>query len=304
MATLRDIRRRITSVKSTQQITRAMKLVAAAKLRRAQERILEARPYSYKMGEVLSDLALRSPRELHPLLVTREAGQNEDSRDGRSRRKMLVIISGDRGLCGAFNSNIMRRSVDFLRGYRDDPEIALTLIVVGRKVRDFYRRRGQYTLRSEYANFFDKLAYSHAAQIAQDLIRSYVEEDADEVHLLYNEFKSVATQRVVVEQLLPIQPSPVPPDASVVEFLFEPSPADILERLLPKHVEVQVYRALMESLAAEYGARMTAMDNATRNASEMIDLLTIQFNKARQERITKELLEIVGGAEALRQARG
>ncbi len=299
MATLRDIRRRITSVKSTQQITRAMKLVAAAKLRRAQERILEARPYSYKMGEVLSDLALRSPRELHPLLATREIRENETG-----SRKMLLVISGDRGLCGAFNSNIIRRSMDFLRGYQADPEITLTLMVVGRKVRDYYRRRGQYTVRSEYANFFDKLAYSHAAQIAQDLIRSYVEEEVDEVHLLYNEFKSVATQRVVVEQLLPIQPSPVPPDAAVVEFLFEPSAADILERLLPKHVEVQVYRALMESLAAEYGARMTAMENATRNASEMIDLLTIQFNKARQERITKELLEIVGGAEALRQARG
>jgi F-type H+-transporting ATPase subunit gamma len=323
MATLRDIRRRINSVKSTQQITRAMKLVAAAKLRRAQERILEARPYSYKMGEVLSDLALRSPRELHPLLAERQVGGNGQTREVGThdttaethrpgmgtdevptRRKMLVMISGDRGLCGAFNSNIIRRSVDFLRGYQDDPEIALTLIVVGRKVRDYYRRRGQYTLRSEYANFFDKLAYSHAAQIAQDLIRAYVEEEADEVHLLYNEFKSVATQRVVVEQLLPIQPSPVPPDASIVEFLVEPSPHAILERLLPKHVEVQVYRALMESLAAEYGARMTAMDNATRNASEMIDLLTIQFNKARQERITKELLEIVGGAEALRQARG
>ncbi|HSC71321.1 MAG TPA: ATP synthase F1 subunit gamma [Candidatus Methylomirabilis sp.] len=323
MATLRDIRRRINSVKSTQQITRAMKLVAAAKLRRAQERILEARPYSYKMGEVLSDLALRSPRELHPLLAERQAGGNGHTRDVAThgtavethrpgvgtddevtRRKMLVIISGDRGLCGAFNSNIIRRSVDFLRGYQDDPEIALTLIVVGRKIRDYYRRRGQYTLRSEYANFFDKLAYSHAAQIGQDLIRAYVEEEVDEVHLLYNEFKSVATQRVVVEQLLPIQPSPVPPDASIVEFLFEPSPDAILERLLPKHVEVQVYRALMESLAAEYGARMTAMENATRNASEMIDLLTIQFNKARQERITKELLEIVGGAEALRQARG
>jgi F-type H+-transporting ATPase subunit gamma len=217
---------------------------------------------------------------------------------------MLLMISGDRGLCGAFNSNIIRRSVDFLRGYQADPEITLTLMVVGRKVRDYYRRRGQYTVRSEYVNFFDKLAYSHAAQIAQDLSRSYVEEEVDAVHLLYNEFKSVATQRVVVEQLLPIQPSPVPPDAAAVEFLFEPSPGDVLERLLPKHVEVQVYRALMESLAAEYGARMTAMENATRNASEMIDLLTIQFNKARQERITKELLEIVGGAEALRQARG
>ncbi len=323
MATLRDIRRRITSVKSTQQITRAMKLVAAAKLRRAQERILEARPYAYKMGEVLSDLALRSPRELHPLLAERQAGGNGHPREAGThgtpgeihhrgvgahevaiRRKMLVVISGDRGLCGAFNSNIIRRSIDFLRGYQDDPEIVLTLIVVGRKVRDFYRRRGQYTVRSEYVNFFDKLAYSHAAQIGQDLIRAYVEQDVDEMHLVYNEFKSITTQRVVVEQLLPIQPSPVPPDASVVEFLFEPSPDAVLERLLPKHVEVQVYRALMESLAAEYGARMTAMENATKNASEMIDLLTLQFNKARQERITKELLEIVGGAEALKQARG
>jgi F-type H+-transporting ATPase subunit gamma len=299
MATLRDIRRRITSVKSTQQITRAMKLVAAAKLRRAQERILEARPYSYKMGEVLSDLALRSPRELHPLLVTREPRENETG-----SRKMLMVISGDRGLCGAFNSNIIRRSVDFLRGYEADPEITLTLMVVGRKVRDYYRRRGQYTVRSEYVNFFDKLAYSHAAQIAQDLIRPYVEEEVDAVHLLYNEFKSVATQRVVVEQLLPIRPAEPPEDVPPIEFEFEPSPDAVLASLLPRHVEVAIYHALMESLAAEYGARMTAMDNATRNASEMIDLLTIQFNKARQERITKELLEIVGGAEALRQAGG
>src|SRR5574337_1187766 len=216
MATLRDIRRRITSVKSTQQITRAMKLVAAAKLRRAQERILEARPYAYKMGEVLADLALRTPGGMHPLLEKREAGDS-----GVGNRKMLVVISGDRGLCGAFNSNIIRRSVEFLRAYQDGPEIGLTLIVVGRKVRDFYRRRGQYALRSEYVNFFDRLAYSHAAQIGQDLVQAYVGEEVDEVHLVYNEFKSVATQRVVVEQLLPIQPQEVPEDATVVEFLFE-----------------------------------------------------------------------------------
>jgi F-type H+-transporting ATPase subunit gamma len=300
MATLRDIRRRINSVKSTQQITRAMKLVAAAKLRRAQERILEARPYSYKMGEVLADLVLRSPRELHPLLTKRGGGTNGATRDGNPDRKMLVIISGDRGLCGAFNSNIIRRSMEFLRGYQGDPEISLTLIVVGRKARDFYRRRGQYSVRSEYANFFDKLAYSHAAQIGQDLVRAYVGKEADEVHLVYNEFKSVATQRVVVEQLLPIQPAPVPEGASIVEFEFEPSPSVVLDRLLPKHVEVQVYRALMESLAAEYGARMTAMENATKNASEMIDKLTLIYNKARQAAITKELIEIVSGAEALK----
>jgi len=297
MPTLRDIRRRITSVKSTQQITRAMKLVAAAKLRRAQERILEARPYARKMQDVLSDLALRSPRKLHPLLAI-HAG--EDGVVGG--RKLLVVVSSDRGLCGAFNSNIIRRSLDFLRSYQDDPDITLTLVVVGRKVRDFYRRREQYAIRSEYANFFDRLAYNHAAQIGQDLIRAYVEEQANEVHLVYNEFKSAVSQRVVVEQLLPIQPAPVSPDGEVTEFLFEPSPAVLLERLLPKHIEVQIYRALMESLASEYGARMTSMENATRNAAELIDVLTIQFNKARQERITKELLEIVGGAEALRQS--
>jgi F-type H+-transporting ATPase subunit gamma len=299
MPTLRDIRRRITSVKSTQQITRAMKLVAAAKLRRAQERILEARPYARKMQEVLSDLALRSPRELHPLLAT-HAGEDGVAGGG----KLLVVVSSDRGLCGAFNSNIIRRSLDFLRSYQDDSDITLTLVVVGRKVRDFYRRRGQYAIRSEYANFFDRLAYSHAAQIGRDLIRAYVEEQANEVHLVYNEFKSAVSQRVVAEQLLPIQAAPVAEDGEATEFLFEPSPAVLLERLLPKHIEVQVYRALMESLASEYGARMTAMENATHNAAELIDVLTIQFNKARQERITKELLEIVGGAEALRQAGG
>ena len=222
MATLRDIRRRITSVKSTQQITRAMKLVAAAKLRRAQERILEARPYSYKMGEVLADLALRAPRELHPLLAKHGDAGDEATGEAGPNRKMLVVISGDRGLCGAFNSNIIRRSLDFLRTHRDDPETSLTLIVVGRKVRDFYRRRGEYSVQSEYAHFFDKLAYSHAAQIAQDFTRAYLTEAVDEVHLVYNEFKSVASQRVVVERLLPIRPATPPEGRPMVEFEFEP----------------------------------------------------------------------------------
>jgi F-type H+-transporting ATPase subunit gamma len=299
MATLRDIKRRIASVKSTQQITRAMKLVAAAKLRRAQERILAARPYCRSMGEVVSGLVLRSPRALHPLLRERV-----DERDlTATTRKLLLVISGDRGLCGAFNSNIIRRSMDLLRAEQDNPDVSLALIVVGRKVRDFYRRRGNVTVRSEYVNFFDKLAYAHAAQIGQEVAAAYAGGDVDEVQLVYNEFRSAASQRVAVETLLPIPSADEPVEASGVEFLFEPSPAAVLETLLPKHVEVQVYRALMESAAAEYGARMTAMENATRNASEMIDLLTIHFNKARQERITRELLEIVGGAEALRQAR-
>jgi F-type H+-transporting ATPase subunit gamma len=299
MPTLRDIKRRITSVKSTQQITRAMKLVAAAKLRRAQERIVEARPYCRSLGNVVSDLVLRAPRALHPLL--RERGEDADPLT--PTRKLILVISGDRGLCGAFNSNIIRRSLELVRAGEGDQDVSLALIVVGRKVRDFYRRRGQVTVRSEYVNFFDKLAYAHAAQIGQEVAAAFSGSEVDEVQLVYNEFRSAASQRVVVETLLPIPSADEPGETSGIEFLFEPSPAAVLEALLPKHVEVQVYRALMESAAAEYGARMTAMENATKNASEMIDLLTIHFNKARQERITRELLEIVGGAEALRQAR-
>ena len=298
MPTLRDIKRRIASVKSTQQITRAMKLVAAARLRRAQERLVEARPYCRAMGEIVSDLALRSPRGLHPLLRA-PLTNGEDA----TTRKLLLVISGDRGLCGAFNSNIIRRSLDLLRAEQGNPDLSLSLVVVGRKVRDFYRRSGQVTVRSEYAHLFDKLAFSHAAQIGQDVAAAYVGGEVDEVRLVYNEFRSAASQRVVVETLLPIHTAAGSGEGTAGEYLFEPSPAAILEALLPRHVEVQVYHALMESLAAEYGARMTAMENATKNASEMIDLLTIQFNKARQERITKELLEIVSGAEALRQAR-
>ncbi|RPI08090.1 MAG: ATP synthase F1 subunit gamma [Zetaproteobacteria bacterium] len=295
MPTLRDIKRRIASVKSTQQITRAMKLVAAAKLRRAQERIVEARPYCRTLGEMVSDLALRSPREMHPLL--RESAMAAE--DGPTR-KLLLVITGDRGLCGAFNSAILRRSLELLRAEQDDPDVSLALIVIGRKARDFYRRRGQVSVRSEYANFFDKLAFSHAAQIGQEVAAAFAADEVDRVQLVYNEFRSAASQRVAVETLLPIQSGAGSEETAGVEYLFEPSPQAILADLLPRHIETQVYRALMESLAAEYGARMTAMDNATKNAAEMIDLLTIQFNKARQERITKELLEIVSGAEALR----
>ena len=287
MATLRDIRRRIRAVQSTQKITRAMKLVAAAKLRRAQERILEARPYAHKMADLLGNLALRTAPERHPLLARREGG-----------RRQIVIITADKGLCGAFNTNVIRRSLEFIR---QSEEAGLTLVVVGRKARDHYRRRA-WTVKSEMLGFFDRLAYSHAAELSTRLIQDYLTEETDEIHLIYNEFRSVSVQRVVREQLLPITPAAVPADAAVVDYLYEPSADAILAALLPRHVTTQVYRALMESLAAEYGARMTAMEAATKNASEMIDLLTIQYNKARQERITKELLDIVGGAEALRQS--
>ena len=285
MATLRDIRRRIRSVESTQKITRAMKLVAASKLRRAQERIVAARPYAVKMSELMANLVVRAEAERHALLARRAGG-----------RQRLVVITADKGLCGAFNSNILRASLHFLRAAGDAD---LTLIVVGKKARDFYRRR-QWTVKSEMLGFFDRLAYSHAQELAGQLMAAYLSEEVDEVHLMYNEFRSVAVQRVTREQLLPIEPGTGA--AATADYLYEPSPDAILASLLPRHVTTQVFRALMESVAGEYGARMTAMEAATKNAKEMIDVLTIQYNKARQERITKELLDIVGGAEALRQA--
>ena len=287
MATLRDIRRRIRSVQSTQKITRAMKLVAAAKLRRAQERILEARPYATKMSDLLANLALRVSPEQHPLLARRAP-----------RQRLLVIITADKGLCGAFNSNILRASLEIVR---QSGESAVTLVVVGRKARDQYRRR-EFTIKAEMVGFFDRLAYAHAQELSTGIIEAYAGGEVDEVRLIYNEFRSVAVQRVVRVQLLPIEAETAAAENPAADYLYEPSPDAILAALLPKHVTTQVYRALMESLAGEYGARMTAMEAATKNAQEMIELLTIQYNKARQERITKELLDIVGGAEALRQA--
>src|SRR5881628_2474114 len=282
MATLRDIRRRIRSVESTQKITRAMKLVAAAKLRRAQERIVAARPYAGKMAELLGNLvssAAAGDEAPHPLLVQR-AGP----------RRQVVIITADRGLAGAFNANIVRRALDFIR-QSSAPDV--TLVVVGRKGRDFFRRRG-FTIKRDMLGFWDRLA--------DFLMQQYLGAEVDEVHLIYNEFRSVAVQRPVREQLLPIPRAEAGEErASTVDYLYEPGSDAILGDLLPRHVRTQVFRALMESLAGEYGARMTAMEAATKNAKEMIEVLTIQYNKARQEKITKELLDIVGGAEALTQ---
>jgi len=291
MATLRDIQRRIKSVQSTQKITKAMKLVAASKFRRAQERILEARPYAKKMNELLGSLVERAGDITHPLLARRDTG-----------RKRLVIVTADKGLCGAFNSNILRESLRFLRGA---DEASVTLVVVGKKARDFYRRR-HFAVKSELLGFWDRLAYSHAQEIANGVMRDYLAEEVDEVQLMYNEFRSVAVQRPVRQQLLPIQADAESDDKDDAgpseEYIYEPGPESILASLLPRHVTTQVYRALMESAAGEYGARMTAMESASKNAREMINVLTIQYNKARQERITKELLDIVGGAEALRQS--
>jgi F-type H+-transporting ATPase subunit gamma len=291
MATLRDIQRRIRSVQSTQKITRAMKLVAAAKLRRAQERIVSARPYANKMAELLGNLVSASKGEgaPHPLLEQREGP-----------RRQIVIVTADRGLAGAFNSNILRRANELIR---ESSVAEVTLVVIGRKARDFFRRRA-YTIKRDMVGFWDRLAYTHASELADYFMQQYLDNEVDEVFLLYNEFRSVAVQRPVRVQLLPIprvETGAGEGTTEQVDYIYEPSAAAILGDLLPRHVRMQVYRALMESAAGEHGARMTAMEAATKNAKDIIGILSIQYNKARQEKITKELLDIVGGAEALKQ---
>ena len=289
MPALIDIRRRIRSVKNTQQITKAMKMVSAAKLRRAQEAMFAARPYARKMMDVLQSVAARSEGQGHPLLEPREGD-----------RTLLVVVTADKGLCGGFNANIIRAAVKFLEE-RDTETVALD--VLGRRGRDFFKRR-RWKIRSEHVGVFQALRYPVAQALARELIDEFTSGRVDQVYLLYNEFKSVIQQRIVVERLLPIgtietQPiaeKPRPAAEPVMDYLYEPAPGVIFESLLPKHVEVQVWRALLESAAAEHGARMAAMDAATRNAGEMIDRLTLYMNKVRQAAITKEIIEVVSGA--------
>ena len=287
MIGLKALRRRIVSIKSTQQITRAMKMVAAARLRRAQERIIEARPYADKMREVLQSLSLRTAPEAHPLLIRREM-----------KRVELLAITTDRGLCGSFNQNVLRRVERFVRENQSSyAEITLTL--VGRKGLDYFRRR-QFSIVRDYVGQFRDIDYQVAAAVGKDVVEDYTSEVVDGVFLVYNEFRSPLVQRVVMRDLLPIEPLKVESDYYPVEYIYEPSAEAILSELLPRYVEAQIYRALLESAAGEHGARMTAMDAATENAEEMIEKLTLMYNKARQSAITTEMLEIVGGAEALR----
>jgi F-type H+-transporting ATPase subunit gamma len=278
-----DIRRRIRSVKSTQQITKAMKMVSAAKLRRAQEAMFAARPYARKMMEVLNSMASRATPDAHPLL--QERGHE---------KVLLVVITADKGLCGAFNANIIRTATRFLADRKEgDVELAL----VGRKSRDFFRRRA-VKVRSERVGAFQALRYQTARELARELMEAFTGGEADQVFLVYNEFKSVIQQRIVVDQLLPIERHALRAQEPSLDYLYEPEPAGIFATILPKHVEVQVWRALLESQAAEHGARMTSMDAATNNASEMIDRLTLHMNKVRQAAITKEIIEVVSGAGA------
>ena len=284
MPSLLDIRRRIRSVKNTQQLTKALKTVSAAKLRRAQERVFSARPYAAQLKSVLSNLASRIENVSHPLLEVRP-----------ENRILVVVVTVDRGLCGAFNSNIIKAAQNFISEHRHRQ---LTLNCVGRKGRDFFRK-GSLPLAHESVNIFARLDYSHAKQISATLMEEFSNKEVDAVYLVYNEFKSVIQQRIVVEQLLPIQKLAASEEASLIGYIYEQPANEIFSSLIPKHVEVQVYRALLESAAAEYGARMTAMDAATNNAVDLIDSLTLTMNRARQAGITREIIEIVGGAAAL-----
>ena len=292
MPNLIDIRRRIRSVKSTQQITKAMKMVAASKLRRSQERVIAARPYAATLGATLASVTGRvPPREdgapAHPLLAQRE-----------EKKVVLVVVTGDKGLCGAFNTNVNRAAGAFVRE-KKKAGVEVSLVTLGRKGTDFWKRRTVPILEAR-PGLFQRFGYDTAAEVARSLAARFTQGEVDAVYVVFNEFKSVISQIVGVKRLLPIELTELGANEGGTDYIFEPGPDVILGRLLPRHVEFQLFRALLESNAAENAARMTAMESATKNASEMIDSLTLTYNRARQAKITKELIEIVSGAEALK----
>jgi|SRR5687768_8869515 len=287
MPSLIDLRRRIRAVKSTQQITKAMKMIAASRLKRAQDRIVAARPFAQRMQSVLNGLVSRVDQDTHPLLRIP---------DEVTGRPLLIVITADRGLCGSFNSNVIKAAGQFIVSEGRGREIALGL--VGRKGRDFFRRRG-FDVRYEQVGIFQRLSFNDAAELANVAIEEFSAGTASSVDLVYNEFKSVMTQRIVVERLLPIpRLAGEAAGGPTVDYLYEPAAEEIFKELLPRHIQVQVYRALLESNAAFYAAQMTAMDAATRNSAEMIEDLTLYMNKVRQAAITREIIEVVSGAAA------
>ena len=286
MPSLIDLRRRIRAVKSTQQITKAMKMIAASRLKRAQDRVIAARPFAQRMMNVLNGLVANVDPESHPLLrMPSEQG-----------RVLLIVITADRGLCGSFNTNVTKAAGQFIVNEGRGREVALGL--VGRKGRDFFKRRG-FDVRYEATGIFQRLTFAHAAEIADTAIEAFTSGEVTSVYLVYNEFKSVMAQRLVVERLLPIpRLEPAKNAGPSIDYLYEPSAEEIFEDLLPRHVQVQVYRALLESNAAFFAAKMTAMDAAIRNSAEMIEDLTLYMNKVRQAAITREIIEVVSGASA------
>jgi len=293
MPSLIDLRRRIRAVKSTQQITKAMKMIAASRLKRAQDRVVAARPFAQRMLKVLNGLVSRVDQDAHPLLRVPPQG---------SGRPLLLVITADRGLCGSFNSNVIKAAGQFILNETPGRDIALGL--VGRKGRDFFRRRG-FDVRYETVGIFQKMTFADAIDIADAAIEDFTSGAASSVYLVYNEFKSVMTQRIVVERLLPIprlegDAAPQERDGAgpTVDYLYEPAAEEIFRDLLPRHVQIQVYRALLESNAAFFAAQMTAMDAASRNSTDMIENLTLYMNKVRQAAITREIIEVVSGAAA------
>ena len=297
MASLRDIRKRIRSVKNTRQITKAMKMVSAAKLRKAQDAIIAARPYAQMLDQIISDLATRSGGEelAHPLLTARPV-----------RKIEVLLLTSDRGLAGGFNSNVIRRASRFLY---ENSGVEIEVSTVGRKGNDFFRQRGQ-KMRKDFGHLSQKPDYVQAAQVAEEMSARFIRGEVDAVYVIYNEFLSAINQKVTVSQLLPLQTltaggattAPEAPAATtaLVDFKYEPGRQDVLDRLVPQAVSIKLYRALLESVASEHGARMSAMENATSNASDMIASLSLTYNRTRQAVITKELMEIVSGAEALK----
>jgi F-type H+-transporting ATPase subunit gamma len=285
MAGLKAIKRRIVSVKNTRKITRAMKMVAAARLRRAQQRITDLRPYAIQTAELIARVASSvEDQAAHPLLARRP-----------EKKVLIVVLTSDRGLAGGFNANINRRAFALWKQLESEGK-EVGFAIIGRKAGEYFKRRNARIART-FTGIFENLTSVNAGEIGRAIGGHYVSGDLDAAYLVYNEFKSAVTQIVTVEPLLPITPSDPPADR---EYIYEPNRAALLDRLLPMYLEVQTFRALLESVASEHGARMTAMDNATRNASDMIDRLTLQYNRARQAAITKELMEIIGGAEALK----
>ncbi len=290
MATLKEVRKRISSVKSTQKITRAMKMVSAAKLRRAQDNIVAARPFAAGLQEIVAQIAANAGPEPHPFMVKRPV-----------RNPVIVVLTSDRGLCGGFNSNACRtaqrsiadgvatKSID---GYR--------LTIVGRKGRDYFSRRS-LEISSTFAGVTNQTAGDRAHEIALAVSAQFLDGTVDGVHLVYNEFRSAVSQQIVTEQLLPIEAAHIQDDENPpADFACEPGMTEILTTLLPQYLQSRIHRALLESIASEFGARMTAMENATKNAKDMIERLSLAYNRARQAAITKELMEIVSGAEALK----
>ncbi|MFY0528005.1 ATP synthase F1 subunit gamma [Archangium gephyra] len=302
MASLRDIRKRIRSVKNTRQITKAMKMVSAAKLRKAQDAIIAARPFAQMLDQIIADLATRSGGEelAHPLLTSRPV-----------RKVELLLLTSDRGLAGGFNSNVIRRASRFIY---ENSGVEIEVSSVGRKGNDFFRNRGQ-KMRKDFGFLFQRLDYPHASQVAEEMSARFLKGEVDAVYVVYNEFLSAISQKVSVAQLLPLQTlsvgaptaaeagtvAPVAaPTPALVDFKYEPGRQDVLDRLVPQAVAIKLYRSLLESVASEHGARMSAMENATSNASDMIASLSLTYNRTRQAVITKELMEIVSGAESLK----